>query len=248
MIPLRDTNPRTTTPYVTWGLIGLNVLVFLMEFALGPSGMREVVAYFGLIPLRAFHPQAYLQALIEYQPMGGELVVSLPPVYLPFLTSMFLHAGWWHVGGNMLYLWIFGDNVEDALGHVPFLLFYLVCGVGASLAHCWITFAFQPHGALTTVVGASGAVAGVLGAYIYLFPRSRVLTLVPIFLFLQLMELPAQVVLGLWFLMQFFNGFLSLGRWAGGGVAFWAHVGGFLLGLLLATVLPKRRRPRMIYL
>ncbi len=248
MIPLRDNNPRFSTPYVTWGLIGLNVLVFLYEFAMGPYGMRQFVAYFGLIPLRAFQPQLYLQAVMEHAPFGQLVAVDLPPVFLPFLTSMFMHGGWLHLGGNMLYLWVFGDNVEDSLGHVRFLLFYLACGVGASLAHCWVALALRPMDALTTVVGASGAVAGVLGAYLYLFPRARVMTLVPIFIFIQFMELPAQLVLGLWFVIQFFSGVGSLGRYAGGGVAFWAHIGGFGLGFLLARVLPRRRRPRAIYL
>jgi membrane associated rhomboid family serine protease len=251
VIPLRDDTPRFTTPYVTWGLIGVNVLAFLFQVAVGPHGMRALVYYYGVVPMRAFHPDVYLQAMFQFQQYGGPSGIPLPPAFLPFLTSMFLHGGWLHVGGNMLYLWIFGDNVEDVLGHVRFLLFYLVCGVGSALAQCWVTLAFgRPVEALIPVVGASGAVAGVLGAYIYLFPRSRVLTLVPIFVFIQFMELPAQFVLGLWFLMQFFNGFLALGasRAPGGGVAFWAHVGGFALGLALARVLPKRPRPRMIYL
>jgi membrane associated rhomboid family serine protease len=251
MIPLRDDNPRFTTPYVTWGLIGLNVLVFLAEVGMGHLGMRAFVNYFGIIPIRAFHPETYLQVMFQYQHAGALGEVPLPPTILPFLTSMFLHGGWLHVGGNMLYLYIFGDNVEDVLGHVRFLLFYLVCGVGSVLVQCWVTLTFgRPIEGMVPVVGASGAVAGVLGAYIYLFPRSRVYTLVPIFVFIQFIELPAQFVLGLWFLIQFFNGFLSLGgaRAPGGGVAFWAHIGGFALGLALAVLLPKRPRPRMIYL
>jgi membrane associated rhomboid family serine protease len=253
VIPLRDDNPRFSTPYVTWGLIGINVLVFLAEAGMGRPGMRAFVEYYGLIPLRAFQPAAFVEAVQQLQAHNFGLVgeVRLPPTWLPFLTSMFMHGGWLHVGGNMLYLWIFGDNVEDVLGHVRFLLFYLACGLGSALAQCWVTLAFGAgFESLVPVVGASGAVAGVLGAYIYLFPRSRVLTLVPIFVFVQFMELPAQLVLGLWFLIQFFNGFLSLGasRAVGGGVAFWAHVGGFVLGLGLARVMPKRPRPRMIYL
>jgi len=233
VIPLRDNNPRTTTPYVTWGLIGLNTLVFLNEVLMGAYGMRTFVVHFGLLPAR-ISDLLYQGAPIWY-----------PGVYVPFLTSMFLHGGWWHLGGNMLYLYVFGDNVEDVLGHVRFLLFYLVCGVGASLAH----FLVYPS-SMVPVVGASGAIAGVLGAYILIFPRARVLTLVPIFFFLQFLELPAQLLLGIWFLMQFFNGFLSLGPvgMAGGGVAWWAHIGGFLLGIGLAAVLPKRRRQRVIYL
>ncbi|MBI5837714.1 MAG: rhomboid family intramembrane serine protease [Candidatus Eisenbacteria bacterium] len=248
MIPLKDNNPRFSTPYVTWGLIAANVLVFFYEVALGPHGMRGFVSYFGLIPLRAFQPEIFMQAVFEHARYGQLVAVDLPPRYLPFLSSMFMHGGWLHLGGNMLYLYVFGDNVEDALGHVRYLFFYLVCGVGASLAHCWVAMALRPGDALTTVVGASGAVAGVLGAYIYMYPRARVLTLVPVFVFLQMIELPAQLVLGLWFVIQFFSGVGSLGRYAGGGVAFWAHIGGFVLGLGLAMVLPRRRRPRAIYL
>ena len=233
MIPLRDNNPRFTTPYVTWGLIGVNVLIFLFESSLGPESMQGFVFALGLTPYRV---TAHLSS--------GALPVS-PEVAAPFLTSMFLHGGWFHLLGNMLYLYIFGDNVEDTLGHVPFLVFYLGCGLGAGLAH----YVVQPL-SHAPVVGASGAIAGVLGAYVVIFPRSRVLTLVPLFIFIQFMELPAQFLLGIWFLMQFFNGFLALGPGgsAGGGVAWWAHIGGFLLGMLLGRVLPRRRGSRVIYL
>jgi membrane associated rhomboid family serine protease len=233
VIPLRDNNPRFTTPYVTWGLIGINVVVFLFESSLGPYAMQGFVFTLGLIP---YQVTAHLS--------GGALPIA-PAVAAPFLTSMFLHGGWFHLLGNMLYLYIFGDNVEDTLGHVPFLIFYLVCGLGAGLAH----YAVQPL-SQAPVVGASGAIAGVLGAYVVIFPRARVLTLVPIFIFIQFMELPAQLLLGIWFLMQFFNGFLALGPAgsSGGGVAWWAHIGGFLLGMLGGRILPRRRGSRVIYL
>ncbi len=229
MIPLKDNNPRYSTPYVTWGLIAVNVLAFLAEISMGPEYMQAFVYTFGLRP-------QHVTALL-YEGAGP----LNPAVFVPFLTSMFMHGGWFHLAGNMLYLFIFGDNVEDVLGHVRYLLFYMVCGVGAALSH----YLVQP-GSPVPVVGASGAIAGVLGAYILIFPRSRVLTLIPIFIFIQFVELPAQILLGIWFLMQFFNGFLSIG--GGGGVAWWAHVGGFLLGMGLAAILPKRRRPRTIWL
>ncbi len=231
MIPLRDDTPRTTTPYVTWTIIGLNVGLFLFEFLLGPRQMQGFVFQFGMIPAR----------VSVYVEQGAPLFYQ--GVWLPFLSSMFLHGGWLHLLGNMLYLYIFGDNVEDMLGHWRFLGFYVVCGLGAALAHYWV----YPT-SMVPVVGASGAIAGVLGAYLLMFPRSRVLTLVPIFVFIQFIELPAQFLLGVWFLMQFFNGFMALGPSMGGGVAWWAHIGGFLLGVGLARVLPKRRVPRVIYL
>ena len=151
---------------------------------------------------------------------------------------MFLHGGWLHLGGNMLYLWIFGDNVEDKLGHIRYLAFYIVCGLAASILHV-----FVDSTSIVPTVGASGAIAGVLGAYLLLFPRARVVTLIPIFVFIQVAELPALLVLGFWFVMQFFNGLMSLGyQTAGmGGVAWWAHIGGFVAGLALVIPLRKFR-------
>ena len=232
MIPIKDDNPRTSTPFVTWGLIALNVIAFVMEISMGGRSMRAFVWTFGMVP-------EHVTVLL----MRGA-PVFYPGVFVPFLTSMFLHGGWLHLGGNMLYLYIFGDNIEDAIGHVQFLLFYLVCGVGAALAHYWV----YPNSAIP-IVGASGAIAGVLGAYALMFSRARVTTLIPIFFFFQFVELPAYVVLGFWFLIQFFNGFMALGPagWVGGGVAWWAHIGGFLLGMGLVSILPKRKRPRVMY-
>jgi hypothetical protein len=181
----------------------------------------------GMVPERIT-----LAARLQQEPFAGAA--------LPALTSMFLHGGWMHLIGNMWYLWIFGDNVEDRLGHVPYLLFYVAAGLAAALVH----YLTDPHSTVPTV-GASGAIAGVLGGYAVAFPRARVITLVPLFpFFVQVMALPALLVLGLWFVLQFFNGALSLGG-AGGGIAFWAHVGGFVFGLLamMAAGAARPRRP-----
>ena len=223
MIPLRDQNPSAIVPLVTRTLIGLNVLVFLYELLIGPDLGAFLYAW-GFTPVK-------LTLAVRY----GDL--PLLPAVAPLVTSMFLHGGWSHLIGNMWYLWIFGDNVEDVLGHAGFLVFYLGCGVAASLFH----YLAVPVAAIPTV-GASGAIAAVLGAYILRFPRARVLTLLPIFPFFQVVPLPAFLVLGLWFLFQFV---LGLGAPAsGGGTAFWAHVGGFLVGLAVMWLLGAARRSR----
>lgn len=212
MIPLRDENPTRTTPVVTRALIAINVLAFLYEVSMG-SYLGYFVRGWGLIPER-----------LSLAFTGAE---PLPPALLTVLTSMFLHGGWVHLIGNMWYLWVFGDNIEDRLGHVRFLGFYLVAGTVSAALH---TLA-NPGSPIPTV-GASGAIAGVLGAYAFAFPRARVITLVPIFFFLQIMALPALLVLGLWFVVQIFSGSLALGTGATGGVAWWAHIGGFAFGVL----------------
>lgn len=207
MIPLRDVIPSRTTPYVTVTLIVLNGLIFAYQFLLGP-GVQEFIYVFGLVPAE----------------------FSWPTVF----TSMFLHGGLMHAGGNMLYLWIFGDNVEDRMGHGRFVAFYLLCGVAAALAQTWVS-----PDTVVPMVGASGAIAGVMGAYFVLYPKSRIVTLLPLIVFFQVIEVPAIVFLGIWFLMQFVNGLGSLAvasadgaaRMAG-GVAFWAHVAGFAAGLV----------------
>lgn len=224
MIPLRDRNPSGSFPSVTLALIAANTLVFLYEVQLGP-GLRHFVARFALVPAEV---------------TGGILygTASLTGTAMPFVTSMFLHGGWLHLIGNMWFLWIFGDNVEDTLGSFRYLLFYLVCGLGAAGIH----YAVQPASTAPTL-GASGAIAGVLGGYAVLFPRARVVTLVPVFVFLQIMELPALVVLGLWFVLQLFSGSFALASaaGAGAGIAWWAHVGGFLVGALLILLMRPRR-------
>jgi membrane associated rhomboid family serine protease len=226
MIPLRDTNRSRTIPFITILFIVLNGVVFLFELSLGRQ-LTKLFFIFGVVPSHYFSSQ--------YWERTG-LLVGL----LPLLTSMFLHGGWLHFLGNMLYLWIFGDNVEDRLGHWRFIVFYLVCGLAAALLHI-IT---NPSSKLPTV-GASGAIAGVLGAYLVLYPGSRVLTLVPILFFFQLIELPALLFLGFWFVMQFFSGAMSLTAGGDvGGTAWWAHIGGFCAGILFVWRYrdPTRRR------
>lgn len=225
MIPLRDENPSQTVPVVARLLIAVNAVAFLYELMLGPE-LRPYINEWGLVPAR-------LTLALRF----GEESISGPG--LTILTSMFLHGGWLHLVGNMWYLWIFGDNIEDRLGHVRFLVFYLLAGIVAASLH----YAFNPASRLPTV-GASGAIAGVLGAYLVAFPRARVITLVPFFPFFQVMALPAVLVLGFWFLMQFFSGALSLGYGGGGGVAWWAHIGGFAFGVVVMRVMGgPRRRP-----
>lgn len=224
MIPLRDQNPTRLRPFVNVGLIGLNVVAFFYELSIlqGGPGLEPFFFSYGIVPadvLNAFSGYQYIDAVT------------------PFFTSMFLHGGWLHLAGNMLYLWIFGDNIEDKLGHGRYLAFYLICGLGAGALHVII----DPASSIPTI-GASGAISGVLGAYLLLFPKARVLTIIPVFVFIQLAELPAIIVLGFWFIIQFFYGLLSLGVETGGmgGVAWWAHIGGFLAGLVL--IVPFRRR------
>ena len=214
MIPLRDVIPSRTTPVITIALIVMNALVFLYQLSLGDGG-NDFILYFGLIPA-AFSCVAVL-------------------------TSMFLHGGLLHFGANMLYLWIFGDNVEDRMGHGRFLVFYVLCGVAAALAQT----AMVPD-SIIPMVGASGAIAGVMGAYLVLYPRSRIVTLLPIFFFIQLVEVPAVFFLGLWFVLQFVSGVGSIASATGGepagGVAFWAHIAGFVAGV--SGVLVFRRPER----
>lgn len=225
IIPLKDTIPSRGTPYVTYGLIALNLAAFLYQLALGEQLVDFVYAH-GFIPFR-FLQMAFRDA--------GELLTPL--------SAMFLHGGWGHILGNMLYLHIFGNNVEDMLGRGRYLLFYLVCGVLSFFTQ----LVFQPYSMLPNV-GASGAIAGVLGAYFLLFPRARVLTLVPLLFFFPVVEIPAFFFLGIWFLLQFFGGAATIGRAHAnaGGVAWWAHVGGFIAGMLLLKLLLPRgsaRRP-----
>lgn len=220
MIPLHDDQPRYSTPYVNWFLIVLNVLIFLFEVQLSRAGLKRLFEQFALVPAQVWSPH-----------------YNLPQVILPFFTAMFLHQGWQHVLGNMWFLFIFGDNVEDYLGHFKYLVFYLLSGLLADAAQ--IAIYPQSH---IGMVGASGAIAGVLGAYFILYPRARVLT----WFFVFVLYLPAWIVLGEWFVMQFLNGaeMLSIAQ-AGrdvGGVAFWAHVGGFVAGMVMIKVFPERRR------
>ncbi len=222
MIPLRDTIPSRSFPIVSVTLIVVNTVVFLYEMSLGRE-LNYFISRFAMIP-------AEVTTSLE---TGTHAVQPVASVF----TSMFLHAGWIHLIGNMLYLWIFADNVEDKMGRARFFLFYLLCGTGAAALHV-----FMSPDSTTPTIGASGAIAGVLGAYFLLFPRSRVLTLFPIFFFIQFIEVPAFFFLGFWFLMQFFSGALSIGiEPSGGGVAWWAHVGGFVTGMTLVFPFRKYR-------
>ncbi len=222
MIPLRDTVRSRTVPVVNYILIAACGAVFLFELSLGP-GIRSFFDSFALVPANVAF--AYEQGVI------------LPRALFPLITSMFLHGGWIHLLGNMLYLYIFGDNVEDRLGHGGYLVFYLLCGVGSAL----IQVAHNPSSTVP-VLGASGAIAGILGAYFLLFPRARILALVPLFVFFPVIEVSAFFFLGFWFVMQFLQGALSAGEMSG-GVAWWAHAGGFLVGaVLLPLFLLLRRR------
>lgn len=217
MIPLRDSQPSYSPPVMTILIIMANTAAFLYELSLDAFSLNYFLSVYGVVPAR------------------------LEPVTL--VTSMFLHGGWLHFLGNMWFLWIFGDNVEDILGRVKFVAFYLVCGVAAGLAQV----AASPDSRIP-MVGASGAIAGVMGAYLVKFPHSRILTLVPVFFFVTTVEVPALLILGYWFLIQFFSGVGSMGysHLSQGGVAWFAHVGGFLAGLVLVNLLrpraPHRRR------
>jgi membrane associated rhomboid family serine protease len=216
-IPLKDLNPRRTFPVVNTALILANVAVFVYQLTLSPRTFKLFMLANATIPSR------FPAAFTGHASLGSAL--------LPLLTSMFLHAGIAHILGNMLFLWIFGDNVEDFYGHVTYFFFYLFCGMGAGLLHVL----FNWHSTLPSL-GASGAISGVMGAYLVLYPRSRILTLVFIFL----VPIPAVIILVLWFVFQFVSGVSSLHMAPSGGVAWWAHVGGFLLGVLITVIARKR--------
>ncbi len=222
MIPIRDENPTRTTPVITYLLIAVNVVVFIFQTLLGQYNDTFV----------------YQFALIPSQVTQSLSLGNISDIF----TSMFMHAGLAHIGGNMLYLWIFGDNVEDRLGRGRYIIFYIAGGIIASLAHI-IT---NPLSEIPTV-GASGAIAAVLGAYLVLFPRQRVLTLIPLGFFLRMTMLPASLVLGVWFLLQFFQGVMTLGGPDMGGVAFWAHIGGFVTGVLLGLLLKQPTSKKEVY-
>ena len=233
MIPLKDDVTALRFPLVNLALIGLNVAAFVFELGLSPYRLVRFMDQAAVVPVLytgADHALGALEvAWTSFHPDLGRRV----------LVSMFLHGGWAHLLGNMLYLWIFGDNVEDRLGHFRYLLFYLLCGWTASYAHIWS----QPVSSVPSI-GASGAIAGVLGAYITLHPRARVVTLVPLGFVAPLVQLPAAVFLGLWFVQQFLLGWFDLvapaGR--GGGIAWWAHIGGFAAGFVLVRLFRKPRR------
>ena len=228
MIPLKDTIPARTYPVINISVIVINCLVFFYEMSLGED-LNGFIQSYGAVPRRIF--------LIEREESLG-LFSSFPQLF----TSMFLHGGWLHIGGNMLYLWIFGDNVEDRLGHLRYLVFYISCGVLA----CMTQILLYPSSPIP-VVGASGAIAGVLGAYFLLYPLARVVTLVPILFFFTVVEIPAFAFLFFWIAIQFASGTAALSSYSaqlGGGVAWWAHIGGFISGMALLYFLKHFRKPR----
>jgi len=221
MIPLHDDNPTGSFPVLTILLIAICVLVYFFQAALGPRGGETIIYSLGVIPA----------VLLDKVELSRDLV--LVPAELTIFTSMFLHGGFLHLAGNMLYLWIFGNNIEDALGKVRFLIFYFLCGIVAAFGQI-----MQDPDSTIPMVGASGAISGVLGAYLLLFPHARVLVLVPMGFFMQMMKIPAGLVLGLWFVLQLVSSALTSS--AGGGVAWFAHIGGFVAGLLLILVMKRK--------
>lgn len=232
MIPLKDDNPTEITPFVTYALIVSCAVVFIYEVALGGEGSRLFVYRYGAIPAALFG-----NAVLPREVMAVPASFSL-------ITSMFLHGGFLHLAGNMLYLWIFGNNIEEAMGHGRFVAFYLVCGVIAAMSH-----ALTDPSSSVPMIGASGAISGVLGAYLLLYPRAHVLVLIPIWIFIRMFYVPAGFVLAFWFLLQ-----VLYGAGGGGGVAWYAHVGGFIAGMVLIGFFkhksvrffnpPPRRSPR----
>ena len=222
MIPLHDDNPTEIAPVVTVAIIGICVLVFLWQVSRGGPGLQTTVYSLGVIP-------AVLLGKVDL-PAAAVLV----PAYITVITSMFLHGGFLHLAGNMLYLWIFGNNVEDAMGHIRFILFYLICGIAAVTGQV----AQNPESEIP-MIGASGAISGVLGAYLLLYPHARVLVLIPLGFFTRIMYLPAGWVLGLWFVIQIFSSLVAEPN--GAGVAWYAHIGGFLAGVLMIPFLKNRR-------
>jgi membrane associated rhomboid family serine protease len=222
MLPIKDDQPRYSTPWVNGFLIGLNLVIFFFEFTLDPRSLDLLARQFGVVPS---HLMAFLSGSPKY---------SLLDIVLPFFTSMFLHGSWMHVIGNMWFLCIFGDNVEDYLGHFKYLVFYIFVGLIAMATQVLVNV----HSKVPTL-GASGAIAGVLGAYFVLYPRARVLT----WFFVFVVWVPAWIILGYWFVLQFLSGTASIAMYARqnvGGVAFWAHVGGFVAGALLVKLFGER--------
>ena len=224
MIPIKDTIPHIGIPWITWVIILLNGIIFIYEISIPKDILEEFFYLFGLVPARYSYPQ-------------WALIHGLSPSdYLPFLTNMFLHAGWLHIIGNMWFLHLFGSSVEDRMGHIRFLTFYILTGLAANI----IFYILDIHSKIPEF-GASGAIAGVMGAYIVMFPRAQILTLIPIFLFPLFVNLSALFYIGFWFLIQLLSGTLSFTSQNTGGVAWWAHVGGFIAGMILLPLFRNRR-------
>ncbi|KPK24531.1 MAG: hypothetical protein AMK69_15955 [Nitrospira bacterium SG8_3] len=227
MIPLKDENPSKTIPIVNTCLILTNFFVFVYQNFFAPGGPEALIPRLGAIPYEVINA-------VDLNPK------NLVPVPLTLVTSMFIHGGWLHLLSNMLYLWIFGDNVEDMLGHLKYLCFYLICGVMASLTHAFVNLSSQ-----VPVVGASGAIAGVLGAYIFLFPKARIRTVLILLIFVRVVRVPAVVLLGYWILIQILSGMTDCGSLTRTGIAWFAHVGGFGAGFILIMMMRKRRGRRL---
>ncbi len=228
MIPIRDTISRQHFPFAVWALIAVNVYAFIRELALPVDSTEQFIYLFGLVPARFTHPD-------------WAASVGFPHTYLPFLTTMFLHGGWLHIIGNMWVLWIFGDNVEDRMGPVRFLMFYLLCGLAAGVVHV-----LTNPGSRVPAVGASGAIAGVMAAYLVLFPRARIIAMFPILFYPVFFQVPAFIYLGFWILTQFFSGTLAIATHREvSGIAWWAHVGGFGAGILTFALFlrPREKAP-----
>ncbi len=216
MIPLYDTLHSRRFPIVNWLLIGLNLLVFLYEFSLSPSALNRLTTIWGLVPTQLMaHPES---------------------AWTTIFTAMFLHGGWFHVLSNMWVLFIFGDNVEDRMGGGRYLVFYLLSGISAALLESFVL-----PGSNVPMIGASGAIAGVLGAYLILYPHARIASLVPILFIFTIIEIPAAIFLLFWFVSQLFSGWLTLQGASGSGIAWWAHVGGFVFGMVAVSLFTQRR-------
>jgi hypothetical protein len=240
MIPLRDNIPSRSTPFVNTLIIGVCTFVFLLQLRDQEDGQADLIERYGMIPAMISHPDQPVTIREPRLVRAGrvirvvEIERQIPPSPIPplltMLTCIFLHGGWMHFLGNMWFLWIFGDNVEDRFGHFGYLLFYVGCGIVASVTH----FASMPGSTMPTI-GASGAIAGVMGAYMFLYPRASVISLIPIFYFLRVIVLPAPIFLGIWFLMQLLQGMSA----AASGVAWWAHIGGFVAGAAIVGLLGR---------
>jgi len=226
MFPIRDTIPRRHFPYSVFALIAVNLFVFIRELSLPADATEQFLYLFGLVPAR-------------FTNLDWAASIGFPRTYLPFLSTMFLHGGWLHIIGNMWVLWIFGDNVEDRMGPIRFLLFYFLCGIAAGVVHV-----VTNRTSTVPAVGASGAIAGVMAAYFALFPRARIVAMFPILFYPVFFQVPAWVYLGFWFLTQFFSGTLAIATHREvGGIAWWAHIGGFAAGLATFWIF-LRREPR----
>jgi len=238
LLPIGDEKTgRQTTPYINYLIIGLNIVVFLIELSQGSSFING----YSVVPYEITHG-VDLVSRVPVRGVPGGFIPEAPgptPIYLTLLTSMFMHGGWLHIGGNMLYLWIFGDNVEDNFGHLKYLIFYLLCGFAASFAQ----IAIDPDSPVPSL-GASGAIAGVLGSYLIMFPRNKVRVLLPIFIIWTVVSLPAVLVIGFWIVIQLFSQFAAISehsaQTAGGGVAYMAHIGGFFAGVVLTFLFRNR--------